>query len=91
MAFSIKTQSKIAEQWQNFINDANNYFSIIKEIANQPEITNANKEKIKMMLQILLTEYKLLPSSLLIPKSIKENAKEKYIKAKELYEQLFEK
>jgi len=26
MAFTVKTQAKIAQQWQHFINDANNFF-----------------------------------------------------------------
>ncbi len=89
MAFTIKTQSKIAEQWQNFINDANNYFTKINQIANKKYVTQKDKEKIKIMLEILLDEYKLLKPSLLLPQSIKKEAKEKYLKARELYEKLF--
>ncbi len=90
MAFSIKTQAKIAEQWQNFINDANNYFDKIEQIANKQNITKKDKERIKIMLEILLSEYKLLKPSMLIPESLKQKAKEKYLKARELYEKLFE-
>jgi len=41
------------------------------------------------MLEILLSEYKTLPSSLLIPKYLKKEAKIQYLKARELYEKLF--
>ena len=91
MAFSIKTQSKIAKEWQNFIDDANKYFKEIREIANKDEITNKDKERIKIMLEILLDEYKLLKPSPLLPKYLKEKAKEKYLKAKEIYERVFKK
>ena len=89
MAFSIKTQAKIAQQWQNFINDTNNYFDKIEQIANKQNITKKDKERIKIMLEILLTEYKLLKPSMLIPESLKQEAEKKYLKARELYEKLF--
>ena len=89
MAFSIKTQSKIAKNWQHFISDADNFFKIIEKIADKENITNKDKLRIKIMLEILLSEYKTLKPSVLLPKSLKKRAKEKYIKAKKLYEQLF--
>ena len=89
MAFTIKIQSKIAKEWQNFINDANNFFDKIQQIANKKTITKKDKLKIKIMLEILLDEYKTLKPSLLIPKSLKNKAKQKYLKARELYEKLF--
>ena len=91
MAFSIKTQSQIAKEWQNFIDDANRYFKKIKEIANKDEITNKDEKRIKIMLEIILDEYKLLKPSPLLPKYLKEKAKEKYLKAKEIYERVFNK
>ncbi len=89
MAFSIKTQSKIAAQWQQFIDDFDTYFSQIEKIANKPYITDKDKLRIKMMLEILLGEYKTLKPSLLLSKELKKEAKTRYIKAKELYEKLF--
>ena len=41
------------------------------------------------MLEILLEEYKSLKPSILIPKSLKQEADEKYKKVKKLYEELF--
>ena len=89
MAFSIKTQSEIAKEWQNFINDSKKYFKKIEEIANKEEITDKDKKRIKIMLEILLDEYKSLKPSLLLPKELKEKANENYLKARELYEKLF--
>jgi tetratricopeptide (TPR) repeat protein len=90
MAFTLKTQSKIAKEWQSFINDADNYFQTIEKIANKPVVTKKDKLRIKMMLEILLDEYKTLKPSLLLPPKLKKEAKEKYLKAKKLYEELFE-
>ncbi|EDM24639.1 hypothetical protein FE773_08765 [Caminibacter mediatlanticus TB-2] len=89
MAFTIITQSKIAKEWQNFINDCNKYLNEIEKIANKPIITKKDKLRIKIMLEILLDEYKNLKPSLLIPDSLKKEAKLKYEKVKKLYEELF--
>ena len=89
MAFSIYTQSQIAKEWQNFINDAKEYFKKIEEIANKENITKKDKLKIKMMLEILMDEYKNLTPSLLISESLKERAKKEYLKAKKIYEEVF--
>jgi len=91
MAFSIKTQSQISIKWQHFINDANDFFKKIEEIADKSNITQKDKLRVRIMLEILMGEYKTLTPSILLPKNLKEKAKEKYIKAKKLYEQLFEK
>ena len=91
MAFTIKTQAKIAKEWKHFIDDANAYFKIIEKIANKKTITDKDKLRIKMMLEILLDEYKTLTPSLLIPKSLKKEAKIQYLKVRELYEKLFRK
>jgi len=89
MAFTLKTQSSIAKEWQNFINDANNYFSEIEKIANKNYISKKDKLRVKMMLEVLIDEYKTLKPSLLLPDEVKKEAKEKYLKAKKLYEKLF--
>ena len=91
MAFTIKTQSQIALSWQNFIDDFDKFFDKIQEIANKENITKKDKLRIKIMLEILISEYKTLKPSLLIPEKLKKEAKEKYKKARELYERLFKK
>lgn len=89
MAFTIKIQSQIAKEWQNFINDADEFFDKIQKTADKQTITEKDKKRIKIMLEILIDEYKTLKPSLLLPKELKKKAKEKYLKARELYEKLF--
>jgi len=89
MAFSVYTQSKIAHEWQNYINDSIRYFKRIEQIANKNNITKQDKEKVKIMLEIIIDEYKTLKPSILLPEYLKTKAKEMYMKGKKLYEKVF--
>jgi tetratricopeptide (TPR) repeat protein len=91
MAFTIYMQSKIAKEWQNYINDAKEYFKKIEKIANKNKITKKDKEKVKIMLEIIMEEYMTLPPSHLLPKYLKKQAKEMYEKGKKLYVEVFRK
>lgn len=91
MAFSVYTQSKIAKEWQNYINDATNYFKKIEQIANKDKITQKDKQKVKIMLEIIIDEYKTLTPSRLLPETLKTKAKELYEKGKKLYAEVFTK
>ena len=91
MAFTIYTQSEIAKEWQEFLKDSQKYFTKIKTVADKKELTEKDRKRIKMMLEILIDEYKNLKPSLLIPISLKTEAKKEYTKAKELYEKVFAK
>ncbi|ACM92190.1 conserved hypothetical protein [Nautilia profundicola AmH] len=91
MAFTVYTQSQIAKEWENFLIDANKYFKKIEQIANKKNLTDKERQKVKIMLEILLDEYKNLKPSLLISKDLKEKAKKEYEKAKEIYEKVFAK
>ncbi|WP_096258136.1 hypothetical protein [Lebetimonas natsushimae] len=89
MAFTVYTQSKIAKQWQNYINDSIKYFKEIEQIANKNKITKKDKQKVKIMLEIIMEEYKTLPPSHLLPENLKIKAKEMYEKGKKLYVEVF--
>jgi tetratricopeptide (TPR) repeat protein len=91
MAFTIVTQSKISMIWDKFIKDSEDYFKKIDEISNKETITKADKIKIKMMLEIIMGEYKNLPHSKLINKDLEKKAQEQYKKAEELYNGIFKK
>ena len=91
MAFTVLTQSKISLRWIKFIKDSNNYFSQIDSISNKKIISKADKIRIKMMLEIILGEYKNLPHSKLTDKSLINQANKQYKKAKELYDGIFKK
>jgi len=91
MAFTILTQSKIAKEWDEFIKDSKTYFMQIESISNKETISKADKIRIKMMLEIIIGEYKNLPNSKLTNKTLINKAKKQYIKAKELYDGIFKK
>jgi tetratricopeptide (TPR) repeat protein len=91
MAFTVYTQSQIAKEWVEFLNDSKRYFKKIEQIANKPELTDKERQRVKIMLEILLDEYKNLKPSLLISDTLKHQAKIQYEKAKEIYEKVFAK
>jgi len=91
MAFTVYTQSKIAKEWVTFLKDAHKYFKEIEHIADKKELTDKERQKVKIMLEILLDEYKNLKPSLLISDELKEKAKKEYEKAKSIYEKVFAK
>jgi len=91
MAFTVVTQSEIAQVWQKFIQNSNEYFVNIESISNKETITNADKIRIKMMLEIIMGEYKNLPHSKLLDKDLEKKAYKNYKKAKELYNGIFKK
>jgi len=89
MAFTILTQSKVAIKWQNYIKESNEYLLSIESISNKEVITKADKIKIKMMLQIMIGEFKNLPDSKLLNKKLEQKAIKNYKKAVELYNGIF--
>jgi len=91
MAFTVYTQSQIAKEWENFLNDANKYFKEIENIANKENLTDKERQRVKIMLEILLDEYRNLKPSLLISDELKSKAKQQYEKAKKIYEKVFAK
>ena len=91
MAFTVYTQSQIAKEWDNFLDDAHKYFQEIQTLANKENLTDKERQKVKIMLEILLDEYKNLKPSILIGKNLKQKAKIEYEKAKGIYEKVFAK
>ncbi len=91
MAFTVYTQSQIAKEWQNFLSDADKYFKKIEEIANKDHLNDKERQRVKIMLEILLDEYRNLKPSLLISDDLKNKAKLQYKKAKKIYEKVFAK
>jgi tetratricopeptide (TPR) repeat protein len=89
MAFTVLTQSKIAETWQNFIKESNEYLFNIESISNKEVITEADKTKIKMMLEIIIGEFNNLPKSKLLDEDLKQKAKKNYMEAINLYNGIF--
>jgi tetratricopeptide (TPR) repeat protein len=91
MAFTVYVQSRIAKEWSDFLKDSDRYFKEIKNIADKQNQTDKERQKVKIMLEILIDEYKNLKPSLLIDKDLKSKAEQQYKKAKEIYEKVFAK
>lgn len=89
MALTVMTQSKIAKEWLDYIKEADGYFQIISNISNKKEITKADKFRIKLMLEILINRYPFLIDSYLISDELYQKTKDRYLKAKEIYERVF--
>jgi hypothetical protein len=89
MAFTVLTQSKIAEIWQNYIKESNEYLFNIESISNKEVITEADKTKIKMMLEIIIGEFNNLPKSKLLDEDLKQKAKKNYMEEINLYNEIF--
>ena len=90
-AFTILTQSKIAKVWYDYIKESDEYFMQINSISNKDIIKNDDKIRIKMMLEIIIGEFKTLPHSKLLNEDLKNQAQKNYQKAKELYNGIFNK
>jgi tetratricopeptide (TPR) repeat protein len=91
MAFTILTQSKISIVWDMFIKESKEYFTQIESISNKETITKSDKMRIKIMLKIIMGQYKNLPHSKLLNRELVENANLQYKKAKEFYDGIFKK
>jgi len=89
MAFTVLTQSKIAQVWQNYIKESNQYLFEINSISNKDIITKADKNKIKMMLEVMMGEFNNLPKSKLLDEKLKQKATQNYTKAVNLYNGIF--
>ncbi|MCD8212724.1 MAG: hypothetical protein LUC34_01495 [Campylobacter sp.] len=84
MASTLVNQSKIALKFSAYVKDGENFLEKIKKIS-QKEVTNADKERIKLMCEIMINGYEQLKNSPLIAKSLKneaQNMRENFIKLK---------
>lgn len=76
MAATIMTQSQTSLKYVNYIEDAKKYMISIDEIAKHETISDADKAKIKMICNIMLSAYiKLAPSVITDDELVKESAK----------------
>ena len=76
MAATIMTQSQTSLKYVNYIEDAKNYMKAIDEIAMHENISEADKAKIKMICNIMISAYKkLAPSVITDNELVKESAR----------------
>lgn len=89
MAFTVMTQSKIAKNYESYIKQGNEFFARIDAISAKEEYTKADKNRVKMMCEIMTESYKQLVPTTLTDDLLQENAKKMYMKFTQLYEELF--
>lgn len=89
MAFTVLSQSNIALKYDKYIQEARKYLSEISILSNKEKFEKTDKVKVKMMCEIVIEDYKSLNPSKLTQESLKNEAKELFLKFNEIYEQLF--
>jgi len=87
MASTVMAQSKIAMKYQKYINQAKKYMDEINAMANQDNISDADRAKIKIMSQIVVDSYVKLAPSIITDKELVDEAR----KYHDTFEQLLEK
>lgn len=88
MAATIMTQSQTSLKYVDYIQDAKNYMKVIDEIAFHESISDADKAKIKMICNIMISAYiKLAPSVITDEELVKEAARY-YDKFEQLLEKI---
>jgi len=76
MAATIMAQSKTSMKYQEYIEEAKKYMAQIKEIAKKKSISDADRARIKVISEIMVSSYKKLAPSVITDKElIREVAK----------------
>ncbi|EAU01240.1 MULTISPECIES: hypothetical protein [Campylobacter] len=84
MASTLVNQSKIALKFTAYINEGKKYLRNIKQMS-QNEVSNADRERIKLMCDIMIEGYSQLQDSPLLDSDLKNEAKnmrENFVKLK---------
>lgn len=88
MAATIMTQSQTSLKYISYIEDAKKYMKIIDEIALHESISDADKAKIRMICQIMLSAYIKLAPSVITDDEIVNQAAEYHKKFEKLLEKV---
>jgi len=88
MALTIMTQSKIALEYEKYIQEAQKYLKEIEKISNSKKISKKDMVKIKLLCEVAMGDYKRLKPSILDNK-LSEKAAKLYKKFEKIYEELF--
>lgn len=88
MAATIMTQSQTSLKYVSYIEDAKKYMKIIDEIARKESISDADKAKMKMMCEIMISAYIKLAPSVVTDDELVEQAAEYYSKFEKLLEKI---
>lgn len=88
MAATIMTQSQTSLKYVSYIDDAKKYMKIIDEIARKESILDADKAKMKMICEIMISAYIKLAPSVVTDDELVEQAAEYYAKFEKLLEKI---
>jgi len=89
MAFTVLVQSKISQEYVDYIETGNRYLAKIDKISSKKEYKDSDRARIKLMCEIMLGDYKKLSPTKLTSQDLINDAKEINDKFKQLYEELF--
>ena len=88
MAATIMTQSQTSLKYVSYIDDAKKYMKSIDEIARKESILDADKAKIKMICEIMLSAYVKLAPSVVTDDELVKQAAEYHNKFEKLLEKI---
>jgi len=88
MAATIMTQSQTSLKYVAYIDDAKKYMKSIDEIARKESILDADKAKIKMICEIMLSAYVKLAPSVVTDDELVKQAAEYHNKFEKLLEKI---
>jgi tetratricopeptide (TPR) repeat protein len=89
MASTVLTQSKIAKEYEAYIELGNEFLKRIDKISLKEEFSKEDRVRVKMMCQIMIESYSNLAPSTLTKESLQESSKKMQKKFIQLYEELF--
>ncbi|ABB45018.1 hypothetical protein Suden_1744 [Sulfurimonas denitrificans DSM 1251] len=88
MASTIMTQSQTSLKYVSYIQDAKKYMQVIDEIATHERISEADKAKIRMMCNIMISSYVKLAPSVITDETLINESAEYYSKFEKLLEKV---
>jgi len=88
MASTIIAQSKIALKYATYIEDAKKYLKQIDQIATHDVISDADRSKIRLICEIMISSYKKLTPSVVTDKKLVQTASNYYLKFEKLLEKV---
>jgi len=89
MANTVMIQSKIAKEYESYIEEGNRYLKKIDEISSKKDYNEADKTRVKMMCEIMIESYKNLSPSTMTEESLLKKSQKMQKKFIQLYEELF--
>jgi len=88
MAATIMAQSKTSLKYVAYINEAKSYFAQINEIAEQKDISDADRARMKIMSEIMVNSYVKLAPSIITDEDLVKEAKKYHDDFKKLLEKV---